>query len=133
MTSHFILLTPSFGSVTRDNGRLDVAVTIQHVLQHVLQTRQWRFPSDVVVALNFAFGDQGKCLADTFRRVMERCLERDFRIVQPLGIEFHFGAIRTTTKEIDGAAFADHINRPLPSRWTTHAFDNDIRAALVGC
>src|SRR5690348_10696078 len=58
--------------VSGDDGGLDVAVAVQHVVQHLLQARERRFPGNVVVAPNLAFGNQGEGPPHRLRRVVER-------------------------------------------------------------
>ena len=61
----------------RDNGRLDVAVAVQHVPQDLLQPRERGLAGDVIGALNFPFANQREGFAHRLRRVMEGGLQRD--------------------------------------------------------
>src|SRR5919201_5680424 len=70
--------------VPGNNGRLDIAVAVQHVSQHMLQAREGRFARDVIIAANLFLRDQRERPAHCFGRVMERGLQRYFRIVKPL-------------------------------------------------
>ncbi len=45
-----------------NDGGLDVAVAVQHVLQNLLQPRKRRFARNVVGRSNLFFRDQGKAL-----------------------------------------------------------------------
>src|SRR5271169_6245595 len=98
----------------RDNRSLDVAVAVQHVTQDMLQTRQWRLTSDVVRAFDFLLRNQRECFAHGLRSVMESGLQREFVIVQPLGIKRDLGSIGATAKEVHDSALAHHVDRPLP-------------------
>jgi hypothetical protein len=46
--------------VSWNDGGLDVAVAVEHVAQHVMQARQWRFAGNVIGAANLLFCDQRK-------------------------------------------------------------------------
>src|SRR5271156_6341465 len=100
--------------VTGDNGGLDVAVAVQHVAENLLQPREWRLAGNVVRGTNLLLSNQCKRLAHGLRGVMERGLERDFGIVQPVGIELHLGAAGASSEKVHSAAFANHVNRPFP-------------------
>src|SRR5216684_1048074 len=93
---------------------LDVAAAIQHVTKHLLQARERSLPGNVVGWTNLFGCDQAEGAANGLRRVMERGLERDLGVMQPVGVELNFGAAGAAAEEIDGAALADHFNGPLP-------------------
>src|SRR5580700_1798925 len=63
------------GLLSRDDRGFNVAVAIQHVTQHMLQSRERRLSGNVVRTLNLLFRNQGEGFADRFRRVMERGLK----------------------------------------------------------
>src|ERR1700756_1265325 len=65
----------SLRSVSWNDGGLDVAVAVEHVPQHVMQARKWRFAGDVIGAADLLFGDQRKRAAHRFGGVMERSLQ----------------------------------------------------------
>ena len=44
--------------MSRNYRGLDVAVTVQHVAQHIVQPRQRRFPCDVIRSPDLALRDQ---------------------------------------------------------------------------
>ena len=60
--------------VTRDDRCFDIPVAVQHVAQHILQTRERRFTGNVIIAANFLLNDQIEGPAHRFRSVMERRL-----------------------------------------------------------
>src|SRR5690349_18007232 len=60
---------------------------------------------------------------------MEGRLERDFGIVQAIGIEFYLGSFGTAAEEVDRPALANHLRGPYPGVWTSYCFNHDIRAA----
>ena len=62
---------------------------------------------------------------------MERRFQSDFRIVQAIGFELNFGPAGASAKEVDGAAFADHVDRPLPGFRLSDGFDHDVASALL--
>src|SRR5579872_3551507 len=101
-------------SVPRDNGGFYIAAPVKHVPQYLLQPREWRLSSDVFRGTNLLFRNQRECFSHCIRRVVERRLQRYFRIVQAVRIQFNFHSIGTTTEEIDGPTLADHFSRPLP-------------------
>src|SRR5947208_16145626 len=101
-------------SVSRNDGRLDLPTSIQHVPQDLLQARERRFSGDVVGGPNLLGRDQSKRPADGFRRVMKCRLQGDFGVVQAIGLQLNLGAAGAPAEEIHGAAFADHIHRPFP-------------------
>jgi len=72
--------------VTRDDRRLDIPVAVQHVAQHIVQARKWRFAGNVVGAANFLLGNQTEGPAHRLRSVMESRLQCDFRVVQAIGV-----------------------------------------------
>src|ERR1700683_3900059 len=80
---------------------------------------------------NFLGRDQAKGAAHRLRRVMERGLQRDLGIVQTVGIELHFGPAGASAEEIYGAAFANHLDCPLPGVRTTHRFYHYVTAAFL--
>src|ERR1022692_204162 len=129
MTGHFSVRHRQ--SVARDDGGLDVASTVQHVAQHFLQAGERGFAGDVVGGADFFGGDQAEGAAHGFRRVMERGLERDLGIVQTVGIELHLGSAGASTEKVYGAAFANHLDGPLPGFGTAYSFDDYIAAALL--
>ena len=114
-----------------DNRGLDIAVPVQHVPQHIMQPRKRSFPGDVVRAAYLLLGDQSESAAHRLRRMVESRFQRDFRIVQAVGVQLHLGAGSAAAKEIDGAAFADHLHRPLPSLGAADGFDHHIGPALL--
>ncbi len=63
---------------------------------------------------------------------MERGFQREFGIMQPIGIELHLGAAGASAKEVHRAALAHHVDRPLPRLRTAHCFDHYIAATLLG-
>src|SRR5512143_3155092 len=115
--------------MSRDDGRLDVAVAIQHVAEYVMQPGEWRRSGDVVGTAHFLFRDQPERAAHGFRRVMERGLEGDLGIMQPLRVELNLGAGGASAKEVDGAPLADHIHGPFPGLWTSYRLDHHVIAA----
>src|SRR5215467_13900141 len=72
------------GSVTRNNGGLNVAVAVQHVAEHLLEARERRFTGDVVGGTDFLLRNQAKSPAYGFRRVMERRLQSEFGVKQTI-------------------------------------------------
>ncbi len=83
--------------------------------KHMMQAGKRRFAGNVIGGANLLFRNQGKCLAHGLRCVMESRFQRHFRIVQAIGVELHLGAAGASSEKVDGAAFAYHVNRPLPS------------------
>src|SRR5262249_12461161 len=63
-------------SVTRDDGGLDLAPPVQHLLQDLLQFGERRFAGHVVVAFDFLFCNQSEGAAHGLRRVVERGFQR---------------------------------------------------------
>ena len=114
-----------------DDCGFDVAAAVQHVAQNLLQARQRRLSGDVVGGANLFCRDQAEGAANCFRRVVERCFQSDFGVVQAIGLELHFGSTGAAAEEVDGAAFADHIDGPLPGFGTAHGFDHNIASALL--
>jgi len=53
-------------------------------------------------------------LANETRRVVERRLDGDLRIVQRRGVKLHLRAPRAAAEQIHRAAAADHLESPLP-------------------
>src|SRR5258708_7834087 len=115
-----ILMALPAGSVPRNNGGLYIAISVEHWTQHPPQSRQGGFAGYVIGRTNFLFCNQRERTAYGFRGMVESCFERDFRVMQAIGIELHLGPTGATAKEIDRAAFAYHVNRPLPSFRTAH-------------
>src|SRR5215471_5458699 len=91
-------------SMAGNYRRLDVASAIQHMAENLLQARQGRLAGDVVGRTNLLCRDQAKCSADSFRCVMERCLEGDLGVVQAIRFQLHLGPAGASAKEIHGAA-----------------------------
>src|SRR5690349_17662716 len=63
---------------------------------------------------------------------MERSFQRHLRIMKTIGVELYLGPAGASAEEVDGAAFSNHVNRPLPRFWTANRFDHDITATLFG-
>src|SRR5579871_1552671 len=57
-------------SVSRNNRSLDIAASVQHVAENLLQPRQGRLAGNVVGGADLLGGDQAKGPAHRFRRVM---------------------------------------------------------------
>ena len=114
-----------------DDCGFDVAAAVQHVAQNLLEARQRRLSGDVVGGTNLFGRDQSEGPANRFRRVVERCFQSDFGVVQAIGFELHLGAAGASAEEVDGAAFADHVDGPLPSFGTADRFDDHVAAALL--
>src|SRR5579864_3959432 len=118
-------------SVAGDDRGLNVAPAVQHVPQNLLQARQRRLSGDVVGGANLFGRDQSEGSANRFWRVVERRFQRDFGVVQAIGLELHFGSTGASAEEIDGAAFPDHVDSPLPGLRAADRFDYHIAAALL--
>src|SRR5260370_3505848 len=101
-------------SVAGNNRGLDVATTVQHVAQHVLQARQGSLSGDVVGGTNLFRRNESEGTTDGLGRMVKRRLQGDFRIVQAAGIKLHFGAARTAAQEIYRAPPANPSHGPLP-------------------
>ena len=99
--------------------------------EHLLQAGERGFAGDVVGGADFFGGDQAEGAAHGFRRVVERGLQRDFRVVQAIGIELHFAAAGASAEEVYCAAFTDHLDGPLPGFGTADGFNDHIAAALL--
>src|ERR1700687_3304519 len=72
--------------VTRDDRSLDIPVAVQHVAQHIVQTRKRRFAGNIVGAENLLLGNQTEGPAHRFWSVVEGRLQGDVRIVQAGGV-----------------------------------------------
>src|SRR4030081_226477 len=81
--------SPGKALVTWDDRSLDIPVAVQHVAQHIVQTRKRRFAGNVVGAANFLLGNQTEGPAHRLRSVMESRLQSDFRVVQAIGVQLH--------------------------------------------
>src|SRR5579862_213034 len=114
-----------------DDCGFDVAAAVQHVAQNLLEARQRRLSGDVVGGANLFGRDQSEGPANCFRRVVERRFQCDFGVMQAIGFELHFGAAGASTEEVDGAAFADHVDGPLPGFGAAYGFDHYVAAALL--
>src|SRR5271168_5524790 len=111
--------------------RLDIATAVQHVAKNFLQARERGFAGDVVGRAYFLGRDQTEGAAYGFRRVMERGLQRDLGVVQAAGIELNLGSAGAASEEVYGAAFADHLDGPLPGFGTSHGLDHYIATAFL--
>ena len=121
----------SWHSVAGNYGGFDIASAVQHVAENLLQARQGRLAGDVVGRTNLFCRDQSECPANCFRRVVECSFQRDFGIVQAIGLELHFRSAGAATEEIHSAAFADHVDGPLPGFGFADCFDHYIATALL--
>ena len=63
--------------------------------------------------------------------MVERCLKGNFRIVQAVGLELHFGSAGASAEEIYRATLADHVDRPLPGFGVADRLNHDIATALL--
>src|ERR1035437_3173055 len=111
-------------SMAGDDCGFDVATPVQHVTQNLLQTRQWRFPGNVVGGTNLLGRDQSEGPANCFRRVVERCFQRDLGVVQAVGLKLHFRSTSAATEEVNGAALARseerRVGKECRSRWSPY-------------
>src|SRR6476660_862700 len=62
---------------------------------------------------------------------MECRLQRDFRIVQPVGLELYLGPTGAATEEIDSTTFTDHIHRPFPGFGFAYGCNDDVASAFL--
>src|SRR5437868_14998301 len=76
-------------SVSGNNGGLDVAVAVQHVPQYIMQARERSFAGNVIRASHLLLGNQSESASHRLGSVMERRLQGNFRIMQPIGIQLH--------------------------------------------
>src|SRR5262249_50098469 len=107
-------------SVAGYDGGLDLAPTVQHLLQDLFQFGERRLAGHVIVALDFLLGNQSEGAAHRLRRVMERGLQGELRIMHAVGVKLHFGAGGAAAEEVDHAAAAHHVHRPLPGLRATN-------------
>src|SRR3974390_2358525 len=77
--------------VPRNNGGLDIAAAVEHVTQHVVQTRQRRLARNVVGAAHLPLGNQAERPANGFGRVVEGRFQRNLGVVQAIGIQLDLG------------------------------------------
>ena len=103
-----------------------------------MRRRKTRFSSSrgarlVMVSLqrNLPLTMRSKALRAAFGRVVEAGAEGDVVVVQAIGVEFDFGSGGASAEEVDGAAFADHVDGPLPGERGGDGFDGDIDAATL--
>src|SRR5882724_530671 len=115
-----------------NDGGLNLAAPVQHLLQNLFQLGKRRFPSNVIRALDVLVRDERKRLAHGLRRMVERTLDRDLRVMQAVGIQFHLGAAGASAKEVHYAAAAHHVHGPLPGLRTAHGFNHNIRTTAFG-
>src|SRR5690242_4195378 len=94
----------SLRSMPWNNGGLDVAVSVEHVAEHIMQAGERSFTSNVIRASNFLLRNQCKSPPHRLGGVMERGLQRNLGIMQPIRIQLHLAAAGASAKEIDGAA-----------------------------
>ena len=114
-----------------DDCGFDVAAAVQHVTQNLLQAGKRSLPRDVVGGADFFGRDQSEGPANRFRRVVERGFQGDFGLVQAIGLELHSCSTGAAAEEVDGAAFADHVDRPLPRFRLAYCFDDHVATALL--
>ena len=114
-----------------DDCGFDVAAAVQHVAQNLLEARQRRLSGDVVGGANLFCRDQSEGPANRFWSVVERRFQGDFGVVQAIGLELHLGSAGASAEEIDGAAFADHVDGPLPGFGAADGFDHHVASALL--
>jgi hypothetical protein len=62
---------------------------------------------------------------------VEAGTEGDVVVVEAIGIELDFGACGASAEEVDGAAFADHVDGPLPGEGGGDGFNGDVDAAAL--
>src|ERR1022692_2847700 len=101
-------------SVSGNDGGLDIAVAVQHVMENLLQPGQGRLASNVIGGTNLFLRDQRERSAHGLRSVMEGRFQRDLRVMQPVGIELYLGSSGAATEEVHRPAFAHHVDGQLP-------------------
>src|ERR1700722_10197359 len=114
-----------------NDRRLDVVGPILQATQHRFEVRQLRPAGDVFAALESPARQQIKGLPARGWRVMETRLERDVVVVQPIGIDLHFGPGRTAAKKVNRSPAPNHIDSPLPGKRSSHRFDRHIRPPMI--
>ncbi len=70
-------------------------------------------------------------LAAHGRCVMEGGAQRDVAVVNAVGVERDVGADGASAEEVDGAAFAHHLDGFFPGFGHADGFDGDIDAAII--
>src|SRR5947199_4140823 len=111
---------------------LNSSVTLQHMPENLLQASKRCFTSNVIGGANFLFRDQIECPTHCLRSMVEGGFQRDLRIVQAVGIKLDLGAAGASAEEVHGATFTNHVDSQLPGFRTTHGFDDNVAAALIG-
>jgi len=75
---------------------------------------------------------RSKALRAAAGGVVEAGAQGDVVVVQAIGVELYFGARRPVPRrKLTVAAFADHIDRPLPRERSGDGLDGDIDAATL--
>ena len=87
--------------------------------------------SDEGTCLESAARNQIERLAANGRCVMEGRAQGDVAVVNAVGIELDVGAHCTSAKEVDGAAFAHHLDGFFPSLGNADGFDGNIYSAII--
>src|SRR5581483_3346695 len=121
---------PSESVAGNDRG-LDVGVAVKHVAQHMLKARTRRLARNVIGAPDLLFRNQSERLAHALRSVVEGGLERDLGIMQPVGIQVDLGSRGAPAEEVDGAAFAHHVDGPLPGFRAADGLDDHVGATAL--
>src|SRR5205085_11172442 len=111
----------------------DPAAAIQQFAQHFVGMGERGFGGNMIGAVDLVLRNQAERLAYRLRSVMEGSLKCDLGIVEELGIKFHFGTAGASHEEVDRAALANHIHRPLPRLRTAYGLDHYVCSALLGC
>src|SRR6266851_1309110 len=127
-----IALPPNFGArelMAGNDSGLDVAVAIEHVSENLLQSRERRFASNVVVGTNLLFRNQPERPSNGVRRVMESCFQGNFRIMQAISIKLHLCAAGASAKKVYRTTFAHHLRSPLPGFRTADCLDDNVSAS----
>src|SRR5690348_6889874 len=102
-----------------------------HMLEHLGKFSEWNFGIHEIARANFATGHTLQSLPDESRRVMESGLDGDLRIMERIRIHGYLRASRAAAEQVDGAATANHLQRPFPRLRRANGFDHGIGAAAA--
>ena len=95
------------------------------------QPLERRLARDEVERVDRAVRDQSKRLADARGRVVERRLDRQLLVVQPLGVEGEAGVGRAAGEQVDEATLAHRPQRHVGGLGLAHGLDHHVRPVPV--
>jgi len=105
----------------------------EHAAEDVGEIFEGRGAGEEVLSAEAAGSNEVEGSARGCGGVVKAGLEGEVGVVDEVGVERDRGAAGRTAEEVDEAAFAGHLNGPLPGFGSGDGLEDDVGAAAFGC